>query len=343
MRDWSKLPGKFLSAVCDRLDLSGLFAFNRVCSSWRYSSSLTLKHHLGFLFIVQKDFSHKGSVWVFSPLQFKFYSMKLPSGIKSGNICGFSDGWLALEDDHLNLQMLPVCSSVDPVHLPPLPPSDLIDKTDETSYKTVCMSADQSVFMAIDRCLYKPGGLYIYRPKHHVEWILIRIDPYDDLIYFKGLFYAVSGDGRDGRFTVVDPFLHSSSTSNLWTIQIIDTDKPCARGHLVEISGQLRVVCMGLACFFVKKLENGDLVDTVGELGDHALLLNRHHSCLVPLSEFPRFKAHHVYAAPDPYTKFKGNVGYYGGGIPFAFMGDLEYSLACQYEEAIECRHWLSS
>ncbi|KAL5725428.1 hypothetical protein ACHQM5_008572 [Ranunculus cassubicifolius] len=318
VRDWDNLPLELVEKIRDSLNLPGLFKFGRICSSWRSSSSHIFKTVIDSSLIIQKDSSHKGFIWIFSPSDGRPYQVQLPYEYTSGKIWGFSKGWIVLEEDDnisdLQLLHLFCSSSASAIHLPPLPPFD----DQGSDCRKVCLSSDQSMVMAIHRDLIKDRfNLYFCRPKQDSSWNVFTI-PYwkqttiVDVIFSSGMFYAIT---FGGVFAVVDP-------SDGFKTTVIDAGTCFIWSYLAESSDH-GVMVVNLATqsksdgHWIEKIDTSSSTDeaevlsVINDIGDHAVFVSCHHSQVISTNDFPYFKRNCVYTSADPYWAWAGDVLYY--------------------------------
>ncbi|KAL5725658.1 hypothetical protein ACHQM5_008777 [Ranunculus cassubicifolius] len=273
------------------------------------------------LLIIHNDSYENRLIYFFSPSHGNPYQLRFPPQFSSGKIFGYSEGWIVLEQDNGDLQLLRLfsCSDADVIHLPRLPY--------ESKQVKIRFSPDKSTALAIEDRVPENGicnfVLYFCRPKLDLSWTPIEV-PRErqwtsviDVIYSKGKFYAISncgiimvvGASVDG---IINTTLLYAQAAFGWTYLL---DSP---GHGVVFVN----LSMRPGEKFGHWIDNYDtsgrtdsnqVVEHLGfikDIGDHAVFISCHHSCVISTSDFPYFKKNMIYTTPDSFRCWPGEVKY---------------------------------
>ncbi|XP_010242020.1 PREDICTED: F-box protein SKIP23-like [Nelumbo nucifera] len=205
--DWSKFPKDLLEEIVFRLvRLSDHINFASVCTSWR---SVAVENRSRIprqipLVIIPGKFNKETRAF-FSLYSGKTYGAHLPE-LHRNWCCGSSEGWLVIEDDYREEIFLLNPFSRAKIQLPSLStfsdPQDSADPERLRKFQFVMKAILSSnpdttsnyVVMAIMVC--EEENLSFWRPGNK-RWktLTTRWDPYEDIIYHNGLFYALSNQG----------------------------------------------------------------------------------------------------------------------------------------------------
>nr|DAD20907.1 TPA_asm: hypothetical protein HUJ06_022370 [Nelumbo nucifera] len=216
--DWSKFPKDLLEEIVFRLvRLSDHINFASVCTSWR---SVAVENRSRIprqipLVIIPGKFNKETRAF-FSLYSGKTYGAHLPE-LHRNWCCGSSEGWLVIEDDYREEIFLLNPFSRAKIQLPSLStfsdPQDSADPERLRKFQFVMKAILSSnpdttsnyVVMAIMVC--EEENLSFWRPGNK-RWktLTTRWDPYEDIIYHNGLFYALSNQGPKVDGSLLQPY-----------------------------------------------------------------------------------------------------------------------------------------
>ncbi|CAN6553605.1 unnamed protein product [Malus baccata var. baccata] len=205
---WAWLPDDILGLILEKLiPISDYIRFSAVCKHWK-SVALHHKQHrlvksrhnqLPMLMVPTKDSSNKRRS-LYSVTRGKTYGFELHVPY-SKRCCGSSHGWLACVDDNLVVTLLNPFTGRT-ISLPPVPVSASRARAAfrcDYYINKVVLSANPSLFPNDYEAvvIYDGYGKRIAHIKSGDEaWTCVdQVIGFDDVIYYKGQFLAVSLDG----------------------------------------------------------------------------------------------------------------------------------------------------
>ncbi|XP_048421220.1 F-box protein SKIP23 [Pyrus x bretschneideri] len=293
MADWSKLPKDLLEEIARRLESAFyLLRFRSVCSSWR-SSVTSRPRRLPGRFPFLTNHGICATSLGFHLSQRSIFLMGLPNSRNQRD----PDRWLVkIEEDvpgrmHLlnplsRFQLKPLPEAFPKVldlskfsvfelggefvlhyvHFRPFGNGNsLVDDGNLYMEKVVfmCSGSESNDFVLLT--IHVSGKLAMFKSEDK-RWTIIHDmpSPYDDVIMFKGQFYAVDGTGR----TVT---VGLNSNLSLVANPVFGGDKK----FLVESSGELLVVDMYLSITAPKDLDDLDVDDEVLQMQFSGCLTER--------------------------------------------------------------------
>lgn len=263
---------------------------------------------------------------MYSVLNGKFSMRKLFLPPYDKPFSGSSEGWLVTLDESLAVTLYKpfVEGNRKPIiHLPPVfPPDNILEAPDRefqvfkvASYTPDPIADPNDVILAVIFGEY--SELAYIRPTRDTTWTRVTglgITTFDDIVYYKGQFYALSYEGELVSFDVTNP-----SKSNMRLVLAEDSDKYyfvkrgfCYKKYLVKsYGGELLLVRRYLdrrfgdidrvtKTFKVFKLSfDGPRWIEMKSLGDMALFVGDNASTSVSASNFPGCLKNCIYFTHD--------------------------------------------
>ncbi|KAF8405484.1 hypothetical protein HHK36_010391 [Tetracentron sinense] len=339
--DWSRLPRDLLEMIANRLTIYiDYLRFRAVSQDWRSSVSkvpnrLTCQPPWLMLPNSRRRETHRS---FFSLSENKVYHLELPEASFRRRCCGSSQGWLVLAEESPAIRLLNPLTRTQ-IQLPPLSSFPnvlnfsisrigreylLLNSSGHRYYhnlremrdlflKKVILSSSPSsadgdyIVMAI----LNETGLLAFCRKGDLLWTVMAeaLPYYEDVIYYKGLFYAVDKHGRvaicdvhslSSMVTIIEPTLLSSGD----ILYLVNSS-----GEILLVSRYLEPGHAAAAEFYktcrfeVFKLDPSRLKwDEVKSLDDHMLFLGKNSSLSLLASDFSGFKGNCIYFTDD-YTE----------------------------------------
>ncbi|XP_010266939.1 PREDICTED: F-box protein SKIP23-like [Nelumbo nucifera] len=371
--DWSQLPPDMIVMMSRKLTVYiDYLRFRAVCVNWRSAVSKRPDHlpcQLPWLMLpnTRNNDTCRG---FFSLSDDKIHWLELPEASRRRRCCGSSQGWLVVVEESPVIRLLNPLTRAQ-IQLPPLTTfpnvlgfdvyrigkeytlqtssgdcysRNLKEMRDSFLKKVILSSspASSSEYVAL-AILNETGELAFCR--HGDEgWTFIEdAQPcYEDVICYKGLFYAVD---RRGKVVICDVSGVSPVVTVINTLWLFGGDIL----YLVEQSGELLLVTRHLELglvepdmayktirFEVAKLDSSsqNWVKLKG-IGDHVLFLGKNSSLSLSASDYPECRRNCIYFTDDySEVNFEGVRGDYDVGV-FNLEDDSIEPLLCYSQSSL--------
>ncbi|KAF6156735.1 hypothetical protein GIB67_033204 [Kingdonia uniflora] len=319
--DWSQLPDSLLAVISNKFACMDDFVrFGAVCVSWR---SVTLENRIQ-LFPPQVPFlmfpkMHDNTRRYFHYLcNGEVYNPVMD--VPSEKYCGSSThGWLVtvgVDPDFKVELMNPFFSVENKIELPPLTSFDQHETVEELSpdgymKKTVLSACPTRTSDYVVMTIYGAQNKLAFTKPGDKQWTTVEHEHkcFNDLIYYKGEFYAVDGEG-----TVIACNIKNHSQPKVRKVASPPPDGPYRKNYIVESLGELfqirRVLefdfdgccsTYNTIAFKVFKLDQYDPIKWVEikTMGGQTLFLGDNASISLSSSDFPQCKPNSIYFTDD--------------------------------------------
>ncbi|KAM7502036.1 hypothetical protein LguiB_000940 [Lonicera macranthoides] len=381
--DWSELPPELLHTISTKLTiLLDYVRFRSVCVNWRFSAPKTPAHlpcQLPWLMLPKSRTQNTHRRGFYSLSDNKVYFLNLPEVSNRRRRCGSSHGWLVILDETPAVFLLnPLTRSK--VHLPPLskfpnvtgfnfydvgreyslrtPNGDFytcsLKEMRDSFIKKLILSKsprDESDYVAV--AILNQTGDLAYCRKGEDCWRFIEdAQSYcEDVIYYKGLFYAVN---KFGAIAVCDIRGTLPKVSYINTPRQIGGDMQ----YLVNYSDEVLLVTRYLELEFdvdhyqldiiynttefqLFRLNlNGPKWEIMTSLNDKVLFVGENSSLALCASDFPGCEGNRIYYTDD-YSEwnYDGVNGDHDLGVYNIEDGSIE-ALPCYPRNSYSGRRW---
>ncbi|KAF6156751.1 hypothetical protein GIB67_033220 [Kingdonia uniflora] len=296
--DWSQLPDNLLAMISNKFACMDDFVrFGAVCVSWR---SVTVENR-NQLFPPQVPF-----------LMFP----NMHDNTRHKTLFSLPMQWGGVDPD-FKVELMNPCFSVEnKIELPPLTSFDHHETVEELSLdgymkKTVLSASPTRTSDYVVMTIYGAQNKLAFTKPGDKQWTTVEHEHkcFNDLIYYKGEFYAVDGEG-----TVIACNIKNHSQPKVRKVAPPPADGPYRKNYIVESLGELfqirRVLefdfdgccsTYNTIAFKVFKLDQYDPIKWVEikTMGGQTLFLGDNASISLSSSDFPQCKPNSIYFTDD--------------------------------------------